>query len=135
MHRLAEFREFYMNQFYATKNQFCCMWFNFYANIFSKIIMHYFSIWHAFPNQCNSWNWCWLFEFLPGLWGIPGRVVRVVDFKSLAAYRCGFESHHGLWILPCEKAIQLAYRMSAVLLRCQLAPEIMQGEAPEVFSH
>jgi hypothetical protein len=33
------------------------------------------------------------------LWGVRGRVVK---FKTLAPYRCGFESRQGLWILSCE---------------------------------
>jgi hypothetical protein len=40
---------------------------------------------------------------------VRGRVVNVVDFKSLAPHRCGSESQQGLWILSCEEAIQLAY--------------------------
>jgi hypothetical protein len=60
-------------------------------------------------------------------------VVKVVDFKSLALHRCGFESGQGLWILSCEEAIQLAYGTSMVLLRCPFVPEIMHGTAPEVF--
>jgi hypothetical protein len=52
-------------------------------------------------------------------------VVEVVDFKQLTPHRCGFDSRQGLWILSCEEAIQLAYRTSAVLLRCPFVPEIM----------
>jgi hypothetical protein len=63
------------------------------------------------------------------------RVVKVVDFEPLAPHRCGFESRHGLWILSCEEAIQLAYGTSVVLLRCPFEPEIMHGRAPEVFLH
>jgi hypothetical protein len=59
--------------------------------------------------------------------GIHGRVVKVVDFKSPAPYRCEFETRHGLWILSCEEVIQLAYWTLVVLLRCPLMPEIMQG--------
>jgi hypothetical protein len=62
-------------------------------------------------------------------------VVIVVDFKLLTPYRCGFKSWQGLWILLCEEAIQLAYGMSVVLLRCPFVPEIMHGRAPEVFLH
>jgi hypothetical protein len=62
-------------------------------------------------------------------------VVKVVDFKALALYRCGFESRQGLWIISCEEAIQLAYVTSVVLLRCLFVPEIMHGRAPEVFLH
>jgi hypothetical protein len=62
-------------------------------------------------------------------------VVKVVDFKPLAPYRCGFDSRQGLWILSCEEAIQLAYP-SVVLLRCPFMPEIIHGRAPaEVFLH
>jgi hypothetical protein len=61
------------------------------------------------------------------IWGVRGRVVKVVDFKSLAPHRCGFESGQGLWILSCEEAIQLAYGT--------FVPEIMHGRAPEVFLH
>jgi hypothetical protein len=32
-----------------------------------------------------------------------------------------------------EKAIQLAYGTSVLLLRCLFVPEIMHGRAPEVF--
>jgi hypothetical protein len=62
-------------------------------------------------------------------------VVKVVDFKPLAPYRCGFESLQGLWILSCEQAIQLAYGTLVVLLRFPYLPEIMHGRAPEVFLH
>jgi hypothetical protein len=37
----------------------------------------------------------------------------------------------GTWILSCEEAIQLAYRISVVLLGCSFVPEIMHGRAPE----
>jgi hypothetical protein len=43
------------------------------------------------------------------LWGVRGRVLKVVDFKPLAPHRCGFESRQAIWILSCEEAIQLAY--------------------------
>jgi hypothetical protein len=62
-------------------------------------------------------------------------VVKVVDFKSLAPQRCGYESRQGLWILSYEEAIQLAYGTSVVLLRCPFVPEIMHVRAPEVFLH
>jgi hypothetical protein len=62
-------------------------------------------------------------------------VVKVVDFKQLAPHRCGFESRQGLRILSCEEAIQLAYGMSVVLLRCPFVPEIMHGRAPEIYLH
>jgi hypothetical protein len=62
-------------------------------------------------------------------------VVKVIDFKPLAPHRCGFESRQGLLVLSCEEAIQLAYRMSVVLLRCLFEPEIKHGRAPEVFVH
>jgi hypothetical protein len=61
-------------------------------------------------------------------------VVKVVDFKPLAPYRCGFESRQKVWIISCEEAIQLAYGTSVVLLRCPFVPEIMHGRAPEVSS-
>jgi hypothetical protein len=67
--------------------------------------------------------------------GVRGQVVKVVDFKPLAPHRCGLESRRGLWILSCEEAIQLAYGMSVVLLRCPFVPEKMHGRAPEVFLH
>jgi hypothetical protein len=41
-------------------------------------------------------------------WGVHGRVVKVVDFKPLVPYRCGFESRQGFLILSFEEAIQLA---------------------------
>jgi hypothetical protein len=62
-------------------------------------------------------------------------MVKVVDFKSLAPHCFGFESLQGVWILSCEEAIQLAYRMSVVLLRCPFVPEIMHRRALEVFLH
>jgi hypothetical protein len=34
-----------------------------------------------------------------------------------------------------EEAIQLAYGMSVVLLRCPFVPEILNGRASEVFFH
>jgi hypothetical protein len=66
---------------------------------------------------------------------VCGRVVKVVDFKPLAPHRCGFEFQQGLWILSCVEAIQLAYGMSVVLLRCPFMPEKMHRGAPEVFLH
>jgi hypothetical protein len=59
----------------------------------------------------------------------------VVDLKPLAPHRCGFESRKGLWILSCEKAIQLANGTSVVLLMCPFVPEIMHGRAFDVFLH
>jgi hypothetical protein len=67
--------------------------------------------------------------------GVRGRVIKVVDFKPLAPYRCGFESLQGLWILLSEEATQLAYGTSVILLRCPFVPEIMHRRAPEVFLH
>jgi hypothetical protein len=34
-----------------------------------------------------------------------------------------------------KEAIQLAYGMSVVLLKCPFVPEIMHGGAPEIFLH
>jgi hypothetical protein len=68
-------------------------------------------------------------------WRVLGRVVKVVDFKPLSLHRCGFEYRHGLWILSCEEAIQLANGTLVVLLRCPFVPEIMHGRTPEVFLH
>jgi hypothetical protein len=62
-------------------------------------------------------------------------VVKVVNFKPLAPHRCMFESRQGLWILPCEEAIQVANGTPVVLLRYTLVPEIMHGGATEVFLH
>ena len=62
-------------------------------------------------------------------------MVRVVDLKTLDPHRCGFESNQKLWILSSEEAIQLAFRMYVVLMRCPLVPEIMHGGASEVFLH
>jgi hypothetical protein len=59
-------------------------------------------------------------------------VVKVVDFKPLVPHRCEFE---GLWILPCEEVIQLAYGTSVVLRRCPFVPEIVHGRATEIFLH
>jgi hypothetical protein len=69
------------------------------------------------------------------VWGVYGRVVKVIDFKPLAPHRCGFDSRQGPWILSCEEPIQLAYRMSVVLLRCPFVPEIMHVRASEVSLH
>ena len=55
-------------------------------------------------------------------------MVRVVDLESHAPFHCGFESLQGPGV-GCEEAIQLAYRMSVILLRCPLVPEIMYGGA------
>ena len=66
---------------------------------------------------------------------VRGRVVRVIDLESLAPHHSGFKSRQELWILSCEEAIQLAYRMSVVLLSCLHMPEIMHGGALEVFVH
>ena len=54
----------------------------------------------------------------------------IIISKSLAPHCCGFESRQQLWNLSCEEAIQLAYRTLLVLLRCPLAPEIMQLSLP-----
>jgi hypothetical protein len=62
-------------------------------------------------------------------------VVKVSDFKPFAPYNCGFESLKGIWILSFEEAIQLAYRMSEILLRFPFVPEIIYGRAPEVLLH
>ena len=40
--------------------------------------------------------------------GVYSRVVRVIYIKSLAAHYGWFESRQGLWIISCEKAIQLS---------------------------
>jgi hypothetical protein len=74
-------------------------------------------------------------ENLKKIQGVRGQVVKVVEFKLLAAHRCGFVSRQRLWILSCEKAIQLAYGTSAVLIRCPFLPEITHEGAPEVFLH
>ena len=55
------------------------------------------------------------------------RVVKVFDFESLANHLCGFKSRHGIRILSCQEAIQLAYGTSVLLLRCPLVPGIIQG--------
>jgi hypothetical protein len=62
-------------------------------------------------------------------------MVKVVDFKPLAPHCRRFKSQQGLWILSCEKAIKLAYRMLVVLLRCLVVPEVMHGGASDVFLH
>jgi hypothetical protein len=69
------------------------------------------------------------------IWGVRGRVVKVVDFKPVAPHHCGFESRQGHWILSCEEAIELAYGTSVVLFRCPFVPEIIHGGAPEIFLH
>jgi hypothetical protein len=53
-------------------------------------------------------------------------MVKVIDFKTLALHHCRFKSWQKVWVLSCEEAIQLAYRMSVVLLGCPLVPEIVQ---------
>jgi hypothetical protein len=65
--------------------------------------------------------------------GVRGRAVKVVNLKPLSPHRCEFESRHGLWILSCKEAIQLACGTSVVLLRCPFVPEIMHGRTPKVF--
>jgi hypothetical protein len=60
-------------------------------------------------------------------------VVKVVDFKPLAPYRCGFESRHREFGFFYER--ELAFGTTVVLLRCPFVPEIMHGRAPEVFLH
>ena len=57
---------------------------------------------------------------------------RGVDFESLAPHRFELESHLGL-DYSCDEAIQLAYGMLVVLLRCWLVPDIIHGGAPKVF--
>jgi hypothetical protein len=66
--------------------------------------------------------------------GLRGRVVKVVDLRSLVPHRCRFDPHLGRNLL-CEEAIQLAYGRSLVLPGCPLMPEIMPGGAPGVFLH
>jgi hypothetical protein len=71
-----------------------------------------------------------------GIGGVSGRVVNVIDFKSLVPHRCGFESRQGLLIVSCEEAaIQLDYGTSVVLLRCPFVHEIMHVRAPRVYLH
>jgi hypothetical protein len=67
--------------------------------------------------------------------GVRGRAVKVVDFKPLAPYCCGFESRQGLLILSCEEAIQLAYGTSVGLLWCPLVSKKIHGRTPEVLLH
>jgi hypothetical protein len=62
-------------------------------------------------------------------------VVKAVDFKPLAHHHRGIESRLGVWIIPCEEAIEQAYGKSVVLHRCLFVPEKMHGRAPEVFLH
>jgi hypothetical protein len=57
-------------------------------------------------------------------------VFKFVRLKPLAIHCCGFESRKGLWVLSCEEAIQLAYRMSVLLLRWLFVSELMHGGAP-----
>ena len=49
---------------------------------------------------------------------IRGLVFRVVDIKSLAPHRCGFESREGPWIISSEEVIQ------SVVIRCQTLQNI-----------
>jgi hypothetical protein len=65
--------------------------------------------------------------------GVHDCAIKVVDFKPLAPHSCGFESGQRLCILSCKEVIQLAFRMSVVLLWCLFMPEIMYGKASEVF--
>jgi hypothetical protein len=60
-----------------------------------------------------------------------GRVVKVIDFKPLLL--TAVNSIRSARILSCEKAIQLAYGMSVVLLRCLSVPETIHKGAPEVL--
>ena len=57
-------------------------------------------------------------------------MVRDIDLVSLAHDCYRFESHQGFWILSCEEAIQIAYEMLVVLLRCLLVPEIIRRGLP-----
>jgi hypothetical protein len=68
-------------------------------------------------------------------WGVCGHVVKIIDFKPLILHSCAFESHQGLWILSCEKTIQLAYGMSMVRLRCPFTPEIIHIRRSSCTSH
>ena len=74
----------------------------------------FYHVWHNISIM-NSLNYIYV--------GFCGKVVRVVDLESLAPCCWGLESRQSLLILSCEEAIQLAYRMLMVLLRCLLVPE------------
>ena len=64
--------------------------------------------------------------------GVRGQVIRAGYLESLTPHNCGFVSRRGIWILSCQKAIQLAYGTSVVLLRCPIVPEITRGFSPQV---
>jgi hypothetical protein len=59
----------------------------------------------------------------------------IISVDPFAPHHCGFEYQQGLWILSCEEAIKLAYRMLVVVLGCPFVPEIMHRMTPEVFFH
>jgi hypothetical protein len=59
--------------------------------------------------------------------------IRSLTSNHLPLTAVGSNLDRKIWILSCEEAIQLAYEMSVVLLRCPIVPEIMHGRAPEVF--
>jgi hypothetical protein len=66
--------------------------------------------------------------------GVRCRLVKVVDFKSLAPSPLWFQFRKAT-LDSFKEAIQLAYGTSVVLLRCPFGPEIMHGRAPELFLH
>jgi hypothetical protein len=61
--------------------------------------------------------------------------LRLLTSNDLPLTAVGSNPDRDFGILSCEKAIQLAYGMSVVLLRRPFVPEIMHGWAPEVFLH
>ena len=64
------------------------------------------------------------------IWGVRGRVVRVIDIETLVLHHCGFESRHELVIFSFEEATQLPYWTSVALVWCPLVPEKMHRGPP-----
>lgn len=68
--------------------------------------------------------------------GLRGRVVTIVDFKSLAHHRCMFESHKGFEISSGDGATQMTCGGSVVLPGCPYVPDILlewaSGVSPSI---
>jgi hypothetical protein len=58
-------------------------------------------------------------------------IVAMYVLWSFVPHRSGFEYRQGLWIISCEEAIQVAYGMLVVLLRCPFVPEIIHVRTPQ----
>ena len=117
-------RDIYIHGFYSSLFiwNISLFWVVFPESIKHGLCLNILTIFYWFGKKSSG-----ISIILSGIRGVRGRVVRVVDLDSLAPHYCGFKSRHGLWILSCEEAIQLAYWTSVVLLRCPLVPEIMHA--------